>query len=146
MTDTSLAARCAEAMYARDRASQGLGIEVVRVDAGEAVLTMRVRDDMIQGHGSCHGGFIFALADSAFAFACNTYDKATVAQGCSIEFVAPGRVGDLLTATCVEQSRSNRTGTYDTRIENQDGYLVALFRGKSYQLRGSVIAQESGRE
>ena len=69
MTDTSLAARCAEAMYARDRASQGLGIEVVRVDAGEAVLTMRVRDDMIQGHGSCHGGFIFALADSAFAFA-----------------------------------------------------------------------------
>ncbi|MOA30756.1 Acyl-coenzyme A thioesterase PaaI [compost metagenome] len=98
---------------------------------------------MIQGHGTCHGGYLFALADSAFAFACNSYDEAAVAIGCSIDYVAPARLDDLLTATAVEQSRSGRTGNYDVRVENQHGQLIALFHGKSYKVRGTVLAQET---
>jgi acyl-CoA thioesterase len=104
---------------------------------------MTVRADMIQGHGTCHGGFLFALADSAFAFACNSYDEATVALGCSIDYVAPALRGDQLTASASEQSRKGRTGNYDVRIENQQGELIALFHGKSYKVRGTVLAQET---
>jgi len=107
---------------------------------------MTVRADMVQGHGTCHGGFLFALADSAFAFACNSYNEATVAIGCSIDYIAPARLGDTLTADCIEQSRSGRTGNYDVRIENQQGQLIALFHGKSYKVRGSVLAQETPNE
>ena len=102
----------------------------------------QVVDAATQGHGTCHGGFLFALADSAFAFACNSYDEATVALGCSIDYVAPALCGDLLTATASEQSRKGRTGLYDVRIENQRGELIALFHGKSYKVRGTVLAQE----
>lgn len=141
MTDTDpqeLAEACAEAMFARDQASQRLGMKVVSVAPGKAVLTMPVTEQMIQGHGSCHGGYLFTLADSAFAFACNTYDKATVASGCSIDYMAGAKLGDRLTATAVEQSRGGRTGVYDVTVTNQDGGAVALFRGRSYQVRGSV--------
>lgn len=136
-----IAERCARAMYERDLASRHLGMEIVAVGPGRAALRMTVRSEMIQGHDSCHGGYLFTLADSAFAFACNSYDAATVASGCAIDFVAPGKLGDVLTATAEERSRSGRTGVYDVRVENQRGELVALFRGKSYQVRGGVVRE-----
>ncbi|MDZ3991879.1 hydroxyphenylacetyl-CoA thioesterase PaaI [Pseudomonas sp. Teo4] len=141
-TPDELAQACADAMFSRDQASQGLGIRLLEAGAGRARLGMAVRADMIQGHGTCHGGFLFALADSAFAFACNSYDEATVALGCSIDYVAPARLGDQLTATAIELSRKGRTGLYDVRIENQQGELIALFHGKSYKVRGAVLTQE----
>ena len=141
-TPDELAQACADAMFSRDQATQALGIHLLDAGAGRARLNMPVRADMIQGHGTCHGGFLFALADSAFAFACNSYDEATVALGCSIDYVAPALCGDLLTATASEQSRKGRTGLYDVRIENQRGELIALFHGKSYKVRGTVLAQE----
>ncbi|KAF0807627.1 phenylacetic acid degradation protein PaaD [Alcanivorax xiamenensis] len=138
----ALARRCAESMYARDTATRELGMTLETVAPGCAILCMPIRDDMIQGHGSCHGGFIFALADSAFAFACNTYNEATVAAGCSIEYVSPGLPGDVLTAEARELTRKGRTGVYDVRVTGGDGQLVALFRGKSYRVRGPVIHDE----
>ena len=138
LTPQQLAEACAESMFSRDQASQQLGMKILSVNPGKAVLTMTVDNRMIQGHGACHGGYLFTLADSAFAFACNTYDLATVASGCSIEYVAPAKEGDQLTATAEERSRGSRTGVYDITITNQDGQTVALFRGKSYQVRGSV--------
>ncbi|MEA5674766.1 hydroxyphenylacetyl-CoA thioesterase PaaI [Pseudomonas sp. MH2] len=142
-TPEALARACADAMYARDRATQGMGIELLEAGPGSAAVRMTVRADMIQGHGTCHGGFLFALADSAFAFACNSHDEATVALGCSIDYVAPALLGDQLTATAHELVRKSRTGLYDVRLENQRGELVALFHGKSYKLRGSVLTQET---
>lgn len=138
-----LASACAQAMYERDTATQAMGIRLVSVAPGQAQVAMSVRADMIQGHGTCHGGYLFALADSAFAFACNSYNEATVAMGCSIDYVAPARLGDVLSANCTEQSRAGRTGNYDVRIENQRGELIALFHGKSYKVRGPVLAQEN---
>ncbi|NNB42582.1 hydroxyphenylacetyl-CoA thioesterase PaaI [Pseudomonas chlororaphis] len=142
----SLASACAQSLFKRDNASQALGMRLLSVAPGAARLGMSVREDMLQGHGTCHGGFLFALADSAFALACNTYDEATVAIGCSIDYIAPARLGDTLTADCIEQSRSGRTGNYDVRIENQHGVLIALFHGKSYKVRGPVLAQENPNE
>lgn len=138
LSPQQLAEACAASMFSRDQASQQLGMKILSVNPGKAVLTMTVDNRMIQGHGACHGGYLFTLADSAFAFACNTYDLATVASGCSIEYVAPAKEGDQLTATAEERSRGSRTGVYDITITNQDGQTVALFRGKSYQVRGSV--------
>jgi acyl-CoA thioesterase len=134
-----LAERVAAGMFASDRASQRLGMRIVCVAPGRAELTMTVRDDMLNGHSICHGGFIFLLADSTFAFACNSYNRNTVAQGCSIEYLAPAHGGDVLRATGVERSRSGRTGVYDIDVRNQDGRTVALFRGKSYRIDGHVV-------
>ncbi|QXI40854.1 hydroxyphenylacetyl-CoA thioesterase PaaI [Pseudomonas xantholysinigenes] len=145
-TPEALALACAQAMLARDAASQGLGIELLDAGPGSARLGMTVRADMIQGHGTCHGGYLFALADSAFAFACNSYDEAAVALGCNIDYVAPARRGDQLVAQASEQSRKGRTGNYDVRIENQHGELIALFHGKSYKVRGSVLAPETAHD
>jgi acyl-CoA thioesterase len=97
---------------------------------------MTVRQDMLNGHQTCHGGFLSALADSAFAFACNSYNELTVASGFSIDFIAPGRLGDVLTARCAEVSKAGRTGVYDTEIVNQRGERLAVFRGRSYTLKG----------
>lgn len=138
LTPQQLAEACAEAMFSRDQASQQLGMKIISVAPGRAVLTMTVDSRMVQGHGACHGGYLFTLADSAFAFSCNTYDKATVGSSCNIEYVSPAKEGDLLTATAVELSRGNRTGIYDITITNQAGQVVVYFRGKSYQVRGSV--------
>ncbi len=135
----ALAARVAAAMYARDTATQALGIRVERVVPGESQLAMPVRDDMLNGHAICHGGFIFTLADSAFAYACNSYNLNTVASGCSIDFVAPARAGDVLTARAHERELSGRTGVYDVEVANQRGETVALFRGKSYRIKGHLI-------
>jgi acyl-CoA thioesterase len=134
-----LAERVAAGMFAQDRASQRLGMRIVRVAPGEAVLTMAVREDMLNGHAICHGGLVFTLADSAFAFACNSYNENTVAAGCSIEFLAASREGDVLTASARERHLSGRTGIYDIDVTNQNGDTVALFRGKSTRIRGTIV-------
>ena len=126
-------------MAGADRFARGLGIRLVSVAPGHSVVEMPVTEAMIQGHDSCHGGYIFTLADSAFAFACNTYNEATVASGCSIDYVAPGKLGDVLIAEAREQTRKGRTGVYDVRVSSGRDELVALFRGKSYKVRGPVI-------
>ena len=138
LTPQQLAEACTDSMFSRDSASHGLGIHIASVAPGRAVLTMTVREDMLQGHGNCHGGFIFILADSAFAYACNSYDEATVASGCSIDYLGPGKLGDVLSATAEERSRRGRTGIYDITVHNQHGDEVALFRGRSYKIRGTV--------
>jgi acyl-CoA thioesterase len=140
----ALAERVALAMYARDLASQALGMHIVRVGAGRAELSMRVRADMLNGHLTCHGGLIFSLADSAFAVACNSYNLTTVASGCTIEFVAPARENDVLTAVAQERSVSGRTGVYDIEVTNQDGAAIAFFRGKSYRIKGHVLDGADG--
>jgi acyl-CoA thioesterase len=136
----SVAEASARAMYGQDRASQALGMRVLEVRPGYARLAMRVREDMVNGHQLCHGGLIFTLADSAFAFACNTYDLVTVAASATVEFLLSARLGDELTAIAEERSRSKRTGIYDVIVNNQRGECVALFRGRSHQLGGSVTA------
>lgn len=131
----SIAERSAAAMYANDRASQALGIRVVEVRPGYAKLSMQVRDDMLNGHASCHGGLIFSLADSAFAFSCNSYGGVVVAAAASIDFLAPAAGSDELTAVAVERWRSKRSGLYEVTVANQRGETIALFRGRSHQVR-----------
>jgi acyl-CoA thioesterase len=135
-----LAEAVAQSMWSQDRASQSMGMTIVSVAPGRATVSMPVRGDMLNGHGICHGGFIFTLADSAFAFACNSGNMNTVASGCSIDFLLPAREGDVLTAAASERSASGRTGVYDIEVRNQRAETVALFRGKSYRIRGNVIA------
>jgi acyl-CoA thioesterase len=135
----ALAEAAGAAMYARDRASQGLGMTLDEIRPGYARMSMPVREDMLNGHQSCHGGFIFSLADSAFAFACNSHNFTTVGAGCTIDYLAPGRLGDLLTAEAVEQALAGKTGVYDIQVRNQDGRTVALFRGKSHRVQGEVV-------
>jgi acyl-CoA thioesterase len=139
----ALAERVAEAMWARDDASQRLGMRIVNVAPGGATLAMTVRSDMLNGHDICHGGFIFTLADSAFALACNSYNLNTVASGCAIEFLAPAREGDVLTAVARERSMAGRTGVYDIDVANQRGETIALFRGKSYRIKGHIVDEEA---
>ena len=135
----ALAEAVGAAMFARDPASQGLGMTLDAIAPGYARMSMHVRDDMLNGHQTCHGGFIFSLADSAFAFACNSRNHTTVGAGCSIDYLSPGRAGDLLTATAVEQSLSGKTGIYDITVNNQHGRTIALFRGKSHRISGEVL-------
>lgn len=133
-TAQQIAERSAAEMFAADRASQSLGMTVAEVGPGFARLTMRVREDMANGHGICHGGFIFALADSAFAFACNSHGFAAVAAGVSIDFVAPARAGEELTAVARERWRGRRTGVYDMEVIRADGSAVAYVRVRSSRL------------
>jgi acyl-CoA thioesterase len=123
-------------MWAGDRASQALGMHIVEVGPGRAVLRMAVGEDMVNGHAIGHGGLTFALADSAFAFACNSYGRTTVAAGAEIRFRAPTRLGDVLTATAVERSREGRSGVYDVRVTSGDT-VVATFVGHSREIGGS---------
>jgi acyl-CoA thioesterase len=134
-----MAERVAAAMFVRDVASQSLGMEVKEVRPGYARLTLFVRANMLNGHGICHGGIVFSLADSAFAFACNSRNQSTVASGCSIDFLAPARSGDELTAEAMERALLGRIGIYDVTVTNQDGKTVALFRGQSYRVTGEVV-------
>jgi len=134
-----LAAACARAMWERDKASQGLGMKIENVGPGEATLSMTVRADMVNGHEICHGGFIFLLADSAFAFACNAYDVNTVAASCDISFLKAARLDDRLVAKARETWREGRNGIYDIVVSDQTGAVVAHFRGKSRTVGGSVI-------
>jgi acyl-CoA thioesterase len=135
----ALAEACARAMWAEDQASQGLGMRIERVVPGEAVLTMTVAERMVNGHKICHGGFIFTLADSAFAFACNSYDERTVAQHCAVTFLAPAKLGDMLTAHAVEVARSGRSGIYDVTVTGEGGAVIAEFRGHSRTIKGSIL-------
>ena len=136
----TLARDAAQAMWARDHAAQGLGIVLEQVAPGTATLSMPVRQNMVNGHAICHGGMIFALADTAFAYACNSYNRSTVASACHIDFLAPARLGETLQAEAVERSQSGRTGVYDVTVRTTAGTTVALFRGKSYRIQGEVIA------
>jgi acyl-CoA thioesterase len=138
-SERELARRCGEAMYANDHASKWLGIQIEELGPGYARMSMRVRRDMLNGHQTCHGGFLFTLADSAFAFSCNSRNDSTVAAGCSIEFIRPGREGERLTATAQERVLSGRTGIYDATVVNEAGEIIAIFRGKSARIKGEVI-------
>jgi len=139
MTPQQTADLVREGMFANDRASKSLGIQILSVTPGRAVLTMTVREDMLNGHDICHGGLIAVLADSAFAYACNSYNEWTVASGFSIDLMAPSHLGDELTATCHEVSKTGRTGLYDTEVTNQQGKRVAVFRGRSHTIRGKPV-------
>lgn len=135
------ARRSAEAMWAGDRASQALGMRIVEVGPGRAVLEMPVREDMVNGHAIGHGGLTFSLADSAFAFACNSYNRSTVAAGAEIRFLAPTRLGDVLLAEAVERSRDGRDGIYDVTVRCGDT-VVAEFVGRSREIRGTLFDEE----
>ena len=126
-------------MYASDRASQALGMKIVALGVGTATLEMPVRDDMLNGHAICHGGFITTLADSAFAFACNSRNQLTVAAGLTVDFLQQVERGEVLTAVAVEVSRSGRTGVYDMVVTNRAGERVALVRGRSATLTGRTV-------
>jgi acyl-CoA thioesterase len=136
------AERAAAALFERDGASQALGMRIAAVRPGWARVIMRVRADMVNGHGVCHGGMVFALADSAFAFACNSYNESTVAAAASIDFLAGAREGDELTAEAGELWRTRRNGIYEISIRNQRGERIALFRGRSYRIDGQVVSEE----
>ena len=144
----ALAQRVGQAMFAADRASrETMGMELLACEPGRALMRMTVQPLHLNGHQICHGGFIFTLADSTFAFACNSRNHNTVANGCSIEFLRPAHEGDVLTAEGVEQNLAGRHGIYDIRVNNQKGQAVALFRGKSTQIAGTVIpADEEHKE
>jgi acyl-CoA thioesterase len=134
----TLAELAGKTMYERDPASQALGMLLAEIRPGYARMTMPVRRDMLNGHQTCHGGYIFMLADSAFAFACNSHNHNTVGAGCTIDYLAPGREGDLLTAEATEQALAGKTGVYDIKVSNQEGRTIALFRGKSHRVAGMV--------
>ena len=140
-TALEIARECAQRMYADDAASRALGIEVGDVAPGRATARMTVRDDMVNGHGICHGGYVFTLADTAFAFACNTYDDRTVAAGADISFLEPVHAGERLTATACERSRRGRSGLYDVTVATGDGVVVAEFRGRSRSLGKRMLGE-----
>jgi acyl-CoA thioesterase len=137
--EAEIARLSADAMWADDRASQGLGMEIIEVGSGRARLAMTITERMLNGHGSCHGGFIFSLADSAFAFACNSHGQPAVAQHCSVTYVAPGRLGMRLVADARERQRGERSGIYDITVSDETGMVIAEFRGHSRTLPGSLI-------
>jgi acyl-CoA thioesterase len=134
-----LAERAAAALFAGDRASQALGMRLTGVRPGWARLVMPVRADMVNGHGVCHGGIVFALGDSAFAFACNSYNDSTVGAAASIDFLSAAREGDELAAEATELWRTRRNGLYEIVVTNQNGERIALFRGRSYRIAGQVV-------
>lgn len=141
----AIAEQSARAMWAGDQASQHLGMELVAIGSGRAVLAMTISATMVNGHGIAHGGFIFTLADSAFAFACNGHGHHAVAAQCQISYVRPGHLGDRLVATAHEVIREGRSGIYDVRVTRGDD-VVAEFRGHSRQLPGSWLAADSARD
>jgi len=142
INDQQRAEKSAEAMWATDDASRWFGMELGAVGPGTATMSLTVIDAQTNGHNICHGGVIFALADSAFAFACNSYNKVTVAQSNSITYVAPAMTGDRLTAKAVEIARSGRSGTWDVTVTNQDGAVIALFRGLARTISGTLFEEE----
>ncbi len=129
-----LARACAENLWAQDNASQGLGMAIRDIAAGHAVVTMEIRPSMVNGHGLCHGGFIFTLANSAFAYACNTHNEMNLAQHCTVTFLRPARLGDTLIAEATERAREGHSGIYDVCVRSLNGEIVAEFRGHSRTL------------
>lgn len=139
MTPEQIAERCAATMWPEDHAARALGIELVAIAAGAATLAMTVRQDMVNSHGTCHGGLLFTLADAAFAYACNSQNHRAVAGGADIDFLAPAHLGDTLTAHGRERQQGGRSGIYDVEVADQTGKLVALFRGRSVRIKGQVF-------
>lgn len=137
-----LARRAGAAMYESDRTARALGIELEHVAAGEARLAMRVRDDMVNGHDVCHGGLTFTLADTAMAYASNSYNRVALAQIATIQFTAPGRRGERLVAEASESFGEGRTGIYDVVVRGEDGRTIALFRGTTRQVRGEIVSAD----
>ncbi len=133
----------ADAMHARDHAARALDIQIVAVNLGSATVSMFVRQDMVNGHDICHGGYMALLCDTAFAYACNSYNLNTVASGFSVEILAPARLGDTLVAVGVEQAQRGRQGVYDIKLTNQNNEVIALFRGKSARIAGEVISTQN---
>ncbi len=146
LTPKERARKSAEAMWRGDRASQWFGMELQDVDAGRAVITLTVEPHHANGLGNCHGGVVFALADTAFAFACNSRNQATVAQHNSITYLAPGHIGDRLTATAQEVSLRGRSGVYDVEICNHEGAMIARFSGLSRSVKGQLFEEEASEE
>lgn len=140
MEKRELAQACADRMFENDRASQHLGMTIRMIEPGVAEARMTVTENMLNGFDVCHGGFLFSLADSAFAFACNSYDDVTVAAGGSIDFLRPAKLGDTLVATARESHRGRRSGIYDIQVCNQDDRLVAVFRGRSAALGTPILS------
>ena len=137
--ENRLAQQVALTMLAQDAMTRSLGISIAEVRPGYARLTMPVRDDMLNSHSICHGGVVFTLADSAFAFACNSRNQSTVAAGGSIDFISPARAGDELTAEAIERALPGRLGLYDVAVTDQAGRAVAFFRGRSYRVTGEIV-------
>ncbi|MGB0960321.1 MAG: hydroxyphenylacetyl-CoA thioesterase PaaI [Halocynthiibacter sp.] len=143
MTPEERAKKSADCMWSTDSASQHLGMDIQSVGPGTAVITMKVQEFMLNGHRSCHGGYIFTLADSAFAFACNSYNENTVAQHCSVSYLAPGREGMTLTATASENFKAGRSGIYDIKVTDETGAHIAQFRGHSRQIKGTHFEEDN---
>ncbi len=141
----AVAVAAGRAMFERDRAVQSLGVELVDIGPGFARTAMTVGEDMVNGHGTCHGGVTFLLADAAFAYACNSHNRTAVARSASIEFAAAARVGDRLTATAEERNVTGRTGVYDVEVTDQSGRTIALFRGVSTRIKGEVVGDPTER-
>lgn len=139
LSQDEIARKSAEAMWAEDHTSRGLGMTLVRVEPGVAVLSMPITQAMVNGLGLAHGGFIFTLADSAFAFACNSRGQRQVAQHCQVTYIAPGRLGMVLTAEARERQRGERSGIYDVTVRDQSGAVIAEFRGNSRSIPGSLV-------
>jgi len=142
-TAQELADACADAMWREDNATRHLGMVMERVAPGMAVISMVIKPEMTNGHGICHGGYIFTLADSAFAFACNTYNQRTVGQHCSVTYIAPALAGDRLTACAREVSRRGRGGICDINVTNQNGENIAEFRGHSRTVKGTLLPEKA---
>lgn len=137
----TLAEKVRDGMYERDQAARSLDMKITAVGPGRATITMPVREDMLNGFRICHGGLITTLADTAFAYACNSGNEQTVASGVSVDFMAPGKPGDLLTAAAQQVFEAGRTGVYDVTVTNQKGELIAVMRGKSYRLKGRAVVE-----
>lgn len=142
MTPKERAERSAAALQSGDRASEWFGMTLVEVDEGRAVMSLQVQDHHANGHGICHGGVTFSLADSAFAFACNSRNQSTVAQQNQITYLAPARIGEVLTATATETSRTGRSGITDVTVTTDSGTKVAMFRGLSRTIKGTLFEEE----
>ncbi|MCB1662978.1 MAG: hydroxyphenylacetyl-CoA thioesterase PaaI [Pseudomonadales bacterium] len=141
-TQQALAEACVNTLYQRDVASQDLGMKLISIAPGQVVMEMKITEKMLNGHKICHGGYIFALADSTFAFASNSENFSSVATDCMIDYVKPGKLNDLLTARAKQIDQGKRVGYYDVSITNQEGVKVAHFRGKSYRLGGAILDED----
>lgn len=141
--ESTLAEQVVAAMLTDDHATLALGMKVQSVSAGSCCVTMEIREDMLNGFSTCHGGLIFSLADSAFGFASNSHNFMSVAAGCQIDYLRPAHAGDILCASAVERVAGSRLGLYDVTVTNQRGEIVALFRGRSCRIRGSIVEQSS---
>jgi acyl-CoA thioesterase len=139
MDDLAIAKQCRDTMYAADVAVRALDIRVEVTGAGHAEAELEIRSEMLNGHEVCHGGYLFTLADTAFAYACNSYNLVTFAAGASIEFLRPAKLGDQIFAVATERHRGGRTGIYDVVLSNQDGAEVAIFRGRSHSTRDTLF-------